>query len=214
MRIPGMHRIGLKLVSVILAALLWLIVAGEQIVERALRIPLEFVNLSSQLELVGDAPYSVDVRVRGSSGALGRIAAGELIAVLDLRAARPGLRLFHVTNADVRAPFGIEVVQVSPSNVSMRFDLSGTRSVPVSPRVEGEPGAGLVVDTITSVPESVQIIGAASVVNDVRDAITEPISVDGATEPVVEQVTIGVSDPAVRLRTPQTARVTITFRSR
>jgi YbbR domain-containing protein len=156
----------------------------------------------------------VDVRVRGSSGALGRIAAGELIAVLDLRAARPGLRLFHVTNTDVRAPFGIEVVQVSPSNVSMRFDLSATRAVPVTPRVEGEPGPGLVVDTITSVPETVQIVGAASVVSDVRDAITEPISVEGATGPVVEQVTVGVADPAVRLRTPQTARVTITFRSR
>jgi YbbR domain-containing protein len=214
MRIPGMHRIGLKLVSVVLAAFLWLIVAGEQIVERALRIPLEYVNLSSRLELVGDAPDSVDVRVRGSSGALGRIAAGELIAVLDLRAARPGLRLFHVTTSDVRAPFGIEVVQVSPSNMSMRFDLSATRTVPVSPSVEGEPAPGLVVDTITSEPPSVVIVGAASLVNGVRDAITEPVSVAGATGPVVEQVNVGVVDPAVRLRTPQTARVTITFRSR
>ncbi len=71
MRILGMHRIGLKLVSVILAALLWLIVAGEQIVERALRIRSNTRNLPSQLELVGDAPDSVDVRVRGSSGAAG-----------------------------------------------------------------------------------------------------------------------------------------------
>jgi YbbR domain-containing protein len=214
MRIPGMHRIGLKLVSVVLAAFLWLIVAGEQIVERALRIPLEYVNLSSRLELVGDAPDSVDVRVRGSSGALGRIAAGELVAVLDVRSARPGLRLFHVTTSDVRAPFGIEVVQVSPSNMSMRFDLSATRTVPVSPSVEGEPAPGLVVDTITSEPPSVVIVGAASLVNGVRDAITEPVSVAGATGPVVEQVNVGVVDPAVRLRTPQTARVTITFRSR
>jgi YbbR domain-containing protein len=214
MRIPGMQRIGLKLVSVILAAFLWLIVAGEQIVERALRIPLEYVNLSSQLELVGDAPDSVDVRVRGSSGALGRIAAGELVAVLDVRSARPGLRLFHVTNSDVRAPFGIEVVQVTPSNMSMRFDRSATRSVPVSPSVEGEPAPGLMVDTITSEPATVVIVGAASLVNGVRDAITEPISVAGATGPVVEQVNVGVVDPAVRLRTPQTARVTITFRSR
>ena len=53
-----------------LAALLWLLVSGEQIVERALRIPLEFTNLPPQLELVGDAPDVVDVRVRGSSGAL------------------------------------------------------------------------------------------------------------------------------------------------
>ena len=43
------------MVSVVLAALLWLVVSGEQTVERALRIPLEFTNLPPQLELVGDA---------------------------------------------------------------------------------------------------------------------------------------------------------------
>jgi len=87
------HHLGLKFVSIALAALLWVAVAGEQTVERALRIPLEFTNLPAQLEVVGDAPAVVDVRVRGSSGALNRIAGGELVAVLDLRSARTGRRL-------------------------------------------------------------------------------------------------------------------------
>ena len=76
LRIPAL---GLKVVSVVLAALLWLVVSGEQTVERALRIPLEFTNLPPQLELVGEPPAVVDVRVRGSSGALSRVAAGELV---------------------------------------------------------------------------------------------------------------------------------------
>jgi len=59
MALPGTRHVGLKVVSVVLASLLWLLVSGEQTVERALRIPLEFTNLPSQLELVGephDAP--------------------------------------------------------------------------------------------------------------------------------------------------------------
>src|SRR5262247_1532193 len=113
------HHLGLKVVSIALAALLWVAVAGEQTVERSLRIPLEFTNLPARLELVGDTPTVVDVRVRGSSGALNRLAAGELVAVLDLASARAGQRLFHLTGADVRAPFGVEVVQINPSNVSI-----------------------------------------------------------------------------------------------
>ena len=101
----GFRHIGLKVLSLVLAALIWLLVSGEQIVERALRIPLEFTNLPAQLELVGEPPTVVDVRVRGSSGALSRVATGELVAVLDLRTARAGQRLFHLTGADVRAPF-------------------------------------------------------------------------------------------------------------
>ena len=109
MAVAGLRHVGLKIVSIGLAALLWLLVSGEQLVERALKIPLEFSNMPAHLELVGDSPPVVDARVRGSSGALGRIAAGELVAVLDLAEARPGRRLFHLSGADVRAPFGIEV---------------------------------------------------------------------------------------------------------
>ena len=79
MAILRVRHVGLKVVSVVLAALLWLLVSGEQTVERALRVPLEFTNLPPQLELVGAPPAVVDVRVRGSSGTLGRVAAGELV---------------------------------------------------------------------------------------------------------------------------------------
>src|SRR5258705_2031840 len=84
------HHLGLKFVSIALAALLWVVVSGEQTVERALRIPLEFTNLPAQLEVVGDSPNLVDVRVRGSSRALNRIAAGELVAVLGPPSAPAG----------------------------------------------------------------------------------------------------------------------------
>ena len=73
MAIRLFRNLALKVVSVILAALLWLIVSGEQTVERVLRIPLEYTNIPAQLELVGEPPTVVDVRVRGSSGTLGRL---------------------------------------------------------------------------------------------------------------------------------------------
>jgi len=44
MALPGFRHFGLKLVAVALAALIWLLVSGEQIAERAMRIPLEFAN--------------------------------------------------------------------------------------------------------------------------------------------------------------------------
>ena len=209
MAVRGFRHLGLKFVSIALAALLWLVVSGEQIVERALRIPLEFTNLPPQLELVGETPTIADVRVRGSSGALTRLAQGDLVAVLDLRAARQGRRLFHLTPADVRRPFGVDVVHVSPSNVSIGFEQSDSKSVPVVPVVEGDPAEGYVVGTITADPQTVEVVGPLSKIRSLTEAITEPISVDGSSAPVRESVTIGVSDPAVRLRKPQSAQVTV-----
>jgi YbbR domain-containing protein len=205
----GFRHLGLKLLSIALAALLWLLVSGERIVERAMRIPLEFTNLPSQLEVLGDAPNVVDVRLRGSSGALNRVATGEVVAMLDLRAARPGRRLFHVTGADVRTPFGVEVVQVTPANVSLTFEPSASKVVPIVPAIEGEPAAGYTTGTVSADPPTVEVIGPVSALATLTEAITEPIVVTDATAPVSESVTVGLPDQAVRLREPQTTRVTV-----
>jgi len=195
--------------SVVLAALLWAVVAGEQTVERALRIPLEFTNLPAKLEAVGDPPAVVDVRIRGSSGALNRIAAGELTAVLDLRSARPGRRLFHLGGDDVHRPFGVDVVQVNPSTVVMSFEPSGAKVVPVVPSVEGDPADGFLIGAVTADPPTVEVLGPVSVLSRLTEAITEPVTVTGASTPVAEMVNIGVADPAARLRTPRMARVVV-----
>jgi YbbR domain-containing protein len=209
MALPGFRHLGLKVLSIVLAALIWLVVSGEQIVERALRIPLEFTNLPAELELVGDTPDMVDVRVRGSSGALGRVAAGELVAVLDLRTARAGRRLFHLTGEDVRSPFGIEVVQLSPSNLSVTLERSARKMVPVVPEVDGNPRDGYVVGTTSADPATVEVAGPATAVARLTEAITEPISVEGAAATVSENVNIGVADPSVRLLSPASAQVTV-----
>ena len=210
MAVRGFRHLGLKFLSIALAVLLWLVVSGEQIVERALRIPLEFTNLPAHLEMVGDTPAAVDVRVRGSSGALSRLGQGDLVAVLDLRTARTGRRLFHLTGGDVRTPFGVEVVQVSPSNVAVAFEVSASRIVPVVPAVEGDPAEGYVVGTVTAQPATVEVVGPESALENLTEAITEPVIIEGASGLVRESVTIGVPDPAVRLREPRAAEVTVT----
>jgi diadenylate cyclase len=203
------RRFGLKLVSLVLAALIWLVVSGEQIVERAFRIPLEFTNLPAALELASDAPNVVDVRVRGSSGALSRLAAGDLVAVLDLRQAKPGQRLFHLAGTDVRVPFGIEVVQVTPSSMAITFEPFATRAVTISPTVEGQPADGFEVRSITTDPPVVVVAGPATAVRATREAITEPVSIANASASVTEVVNVGVADPAVRLNSAQSVRVTV-----
>src|SRR4029078_1715174 len=105
------------------------------VAERNLRVPLEFRNLPSQLEITGETISTVDVRLRGSSAILGRLHAGEVVAVLDLSGGRPGPRLFHLRNDQVRTPFGVEVAQVIPSTISLELEQAASRVVPVIPAV-------------------------------------------------------------------------------
>jgi YbbR domain-containing protein len=186
-----------------------MIVSGEETVDRELRVPLELQQFPSGLELKGEAPSTIDVRVRGMSGALGRASPGDIAGVLDLRGARPGRRLFPLTPERVRAPFGIDVVQVSPSTIALVFENSASRSVPVEVDVEGEPAPGYVVGDTKVDPPMVEIVGPESAVARAPNALTEPVSVDGAEESIQESVTLGVLDPTVRLTSAQTAVVSV-----
>jgi YbbR domain-containing protein len=207
----GLRHPGLKIVSVVLAALLWLLVSGEQEVERALRVPLEFTNLPKQLELVGEPPSLVDVRVRGSSGTISRVAAAELAAVLDVRDARAGDRRFNLKTTDVRAPFGVEVVQVAPASVQLIFEESGSKTVPIIVRMSGNPAPGFVVSGVVVDPPNVTVTGPVSALSDLKEAITDPVLVTNAKASVTETVTLGIANAAVRLGEIRSARVVVTI---
>jgi len=208
-KIRPFKHFGLKLLSVGLAVLLWMAVSGEQTVERGVRVSLELQQFPPGLEIQGEPPSTVDVRVRGASGTLGRVSPGDIVAVLDLRAARAGRRLFHLTPEQVRVPFGVEVVQVTPPTVALLFEHSATRQVPVVPAVDGKPAAGFIVGKASADPATVEVIGPESAIERVTEALTEPVSVAGARGRVRETVTLGLLDPALRLKTTRAAVVTV-----
>jgi len=205
------RNLRLKLVSVCIAGLLWLIVAGDRVVERVLRVPVELQGIPADLELVGPAPETVDVRVRGSSNALARLGPGDIAAVIDLKAAREGRRVFALGPAQVLVPSGLETVQVSPSTISMDFEETVTRRVRVDVRTDGEPGKGFRVTRVISVPDEVDISGPSSVVSRITSVATEPVAIAGMRESVRVSVPVGVDAELVRIRGPQTVTAVVTI---
>jgi YbbR domain-containing protein len=208
-RIWPFRQLGLKILSLGLAVMLWVVIAGEETVERGLRIPLELQQFPPELELETEAPSLVDVRVRGASGTLSRVAPGDIVAVLDLHTARTGRRLYQLTPEQVRVPFGVQVVQINPPSVALVFEQSASKSVPVTPAVEGTPAPGFVVGKPTVEPGTVEVVGPAGAVQRVTEALTEPVSVAGAMQAVVDNVTVGFQDPSLRLKNPKLAEVRV-----
>lgn len=200
---------GLKIMAVLLAFALWFTVAGEQNVERTLRVPLEFRNKPVTLDVLGDPPTTIDIRVLGSSALLSRVDAGEVVAMIDLSEARPGSRLFHLRTDEVRVPYGVQVLQLTPATISLELEMSARRMLSIEPAVEGEPAPGFVAGKVTAEPSTVEVIGPESHIKGLTTATTEPVSIAGRRERVVDTVTVGVADSAVRLVEPKSATVTV-----
>jgi YbbR domain-containing protein len=205
-------NISLKALSVALAVLLWFFIAGEKTSERGLSVPVELQNFPRDLELTGELVNTVEVRLRASPGIIHALGPEEISAQVDLAGAGEGERIVHLTPDSIRAPFGVNVVKITPTILTLNFERTVEKAVPIRPRLLGRPAPGFEVAEVVSEPAETRIAGPRSRVQEVESAFTEPLSVEGAKEPVVNSVNIGLEDPFLRLQGAPRARVTARVR--
>jgi YbbR domain-containing protein len=202
------RNIGLQLAALGLSVLLWMTISGQQ-VERNLSVQLQFRNMPATLELIGDALRNVEVRVAGASGLISALEASQIVATVDLTDARAGVRVFPLTTEQISAPLGVEIKSVAPSSIPLTLERGALAQASVKPTIDGEPAAGYEIGEVTWQPQKVEVVGPESRLQEVPEAVTERISIEGATSTVVDTVGVGMTDPALHLRQAQSARVTI-----
>jgi hypothetical protein len=190
----------MKLASLGLAVLLWYVIAGEMTSEMGLQVSMELQNFPQDLELTGEPVNAVEVRLRASPGIIQRLGPGDVSARIDVAGAGEGERIVHLTADSIRVPFGVRVVKISPSILTLNFERTQQKSVPIRPRLLGRPAPGFEVGDVVSAPAEVLVLGPQSRVRDLESAYTEPVSVAGVRANVVERVHIGLEDPMLRIQ--------------
>jgi hypothetical protein len=183
-----LHNAGLKLLSVVAAMGLWFFVnAGERDTELALQVPVELRNVPSNVMLVSPRVDFIDLQVRGPRNLLNRIEAERLSLALDLRGVRPGPAVFRIVAEALELPRGVEIVRLTPSEVTLEFAAVVRRKVPVHVALTGRPPGGLrVTDTIVA-PETVEVVGPAKIVEEIKTAETAPIDLAEAQPGLIER---------------------------
>jgi YbbR domain-containing protein len=204
------HNLGLKLVSLLLAAGLWLGISSSPQSEVALNVAIIFRNMPADLEISSENIPGVQIRVRGPERIVSRLQPADVRAEIDLSGMKAGEHTFDLTKA-IGVPDRLELAQVVPSEVHVSFDTRATRRVPVRPRVTGIPAPGYVIARVDPDPNQVEIIGPSKAIESVDSAITDPVDVTG----VLDQITVGrpayVSDPLIQVTDPNPVRITITM---
>lgn len=201
-----------KLASLALAVLLWFVIAGEKTSEMGLQVPVELQNFPRDLELTGEPVNSVEVRLRASPGVMQQLGPTEVSAQIDLAGASEGERIVHLTADAIRVPFGVTVVRITPAILTLTFERTMEKTVPVRPRVLGRPAPGHEVVEVVSEPSGIRIAGPKSRVMEVESAFTEALSVEDARTTVVDDVNIGLEDPVLRIQGSPRVRVTARVR--
>jgi YbbR domain-containing protein len=100
---------------------------------------------------------------------------------------RPGPAVFRVDAESLNLPRGVKMMRINPAQVTLEMERVAHKSVPVRLRFAGRPPPDLqVADTKVS-PETVQVTGPASDIEDVHAANTEPLDIRAATVGTIER---------------------------
>lgn len=175
-------NLGLKLLSLVLAAVLWAVVLGEQKVEVTVNVPVR-LDVPQRLLLVNDPADTLEVRLRGPKTLVTSVTAREIsIGEWPVKLTE-GENTIPIREGLIRVPRGIQVVDVSPRRVRIVLEPAVERDVEVSPRVEGSPPDGYVVRQVTANPSRVRMVGPASEFARITRVRTLPISVTGHKAP-------------------------------
>ncbi|MBL7226313.1 MAG: TIGR00159 family protein [Desulfobacteraceae bacterium] len=111
-----------KVVSLCLVSLLWLILAGQQDFEVALRVPLSVKGLPSHVKIVEPLNPNILVTLRGLRRDASILDKENVVAEVDLSRAQPGKMDFAITRNEIELPDDrVQLGHIDPSNVVFTF---------------------------------------------------------------------------------------------
>ncbi|MDD3653583.1 MAG: CdaR family protein [Desulfotomaculaceae bacterium] len=200
------HNNSIKLLSVLLALILWIYVSNEQnpAGEQVLTIGLEQTGLAQDLLITEGMPEFIRVRVVGNKNQLSNLTAGQFKAVIDLANVVVGQNTIPV---QVSAPSSLHVSQVNPEEVHLSIDSLIEKKIPVSVSLQGNPAQGYTALAPRCQPENVSARGPGKVVNLINQ-VTAVVDISLAIKDITETIKVSASVEDVAID-PSVVRVVV-----
>lgn len=182
---------GLKVLSVGIALLLWLLAVSDRnpVEERTFTsLPVRYSEVDRGLAVVSRDPLDVNLVARGRVAILQRLDSEDFQVYVDLAGAGVGLRDYEIR---VSPPRGVEVARLSVETATVRLDQLGEREIPVRVTVRGSPTAGHAARPAVVSPAAVTVSGAESRLERAVQVVAE-VEATGAAGDIRLQVPVQV----------------------
>ncbi len=160
---------GLGVLSLALAASLWVFVTDRENPDRTVRVPgevpIQVVNVPIDQAVFSLSESHVTLRARAPQSVAEGLAADDFQAEVDLAGvtSRTATVRVHVESSESRA----DVIEISPAEVTVTLEDVTAKSVPVATRLVGAPPRGFRTGAIIVEPIEASVSGPESLVEGV-----------------------------------------------
>jgi YbbR domain-containing protein len=203
-----------KLLSLVVAASIWAIVANEPELGTVATVRLEYKNLPDDLEISSEPISTVALELRGPSALLRDAASGGVRpeVILDMTSVQPGERTFAIGDGNVFLGRGVRLVRAIPSEARFRFERRWTVNVTVQPRFSGDGANGYTVAQWEVSPKELVVVGPASHVQRITTVYTDPVDVSNVAGTAIFHVNAFLNDVFARFQSGPQVRVSVTMK--
>lgn len=201
-----------KLVSLVVALLLWLYLNYEQLPEKYFSVPLEIRNIPKALSIAESYQNTVSIRVKGIENVLQRITPKDFTAGIDLRNGVVGKNKFPVEAKFIKDIKNSRIVTIDPKEIILKMDKHFLKRVPVSITVINSPVEGYIKTGESFAPKTVIVSGPYSIVNEIEVARTKPVDIGGVTGSIYKEVELDLPGEFISTHNYKKISVTINIK--
>jgi YbbR domain-containing protein len=184
-----LHNKGLKLVSLVLAAVTWYYIQDVTSYEDVIRdINVDIVAPEGWTP---QESYEVAVALRGSQSDILDLDKSQIRVVADISNREvDSIMQVELEPSSVQSPRAVRVVDIMPSEIQVALDRGGEAEVTVEVNKVGEPAQGFLLGDFTVNPDRVKISGPRRLLVGITNVFTRPVELDGRTRSFSRTVTL------------------------
>jgi len=188
-----LKNIDIKLLSLFLAIILWLYIAGGEnpTVENFIDISITQTNLGEDL-VIKEFPTNVSVGIRGPENIINNISSQQINGIVNFsEISKEGLYKLKV---EVTSPKNTQITRIIPSEIKVEVEKVLTKEIEVEYSLIGVPEKGYsLTDEPQFNPSKVKIIGAQSVLENIKQIICT-IDISGIKENLSRKIKVKAVD--------------------
>lgn len=148
----------LKLVSVFLSIVLWLVFANRvETVNRTYTVPVEYRNAPSGWVIENPSPEQVKISLTGQERAF-NFDHTTLVASLDVKMLKEGSHSIPITDKNLNLPKDLSVTDISPGTFTFHAYQIEQVELPVTVKTKGRITGNLEVTEIKAAPQSLRMM--------------------------------------------------------
>jgi len=191
--------LSIKLFSLGAALLLFLFVSVENSTPVDVDFRIEY-KTADDILITNNAPTVLHTTLQGPWAALRAFEmAGMTPVTVDLMHAGPGSVRHNINLSDIRAPGGMRVASMRPSELEVVLDRRIERQVPVHADVPKAPAFGYEVLDVRVVPAKVRVVGPGARMQALEYISTRTVDIDGREQELSLEVDLRPPPPPLRL---------------